>query len=68
MKMPFGKFQGRPCHETPRFYLRWPLATLNLPSELKTAMEMGLERIEWNPPSPRDFDRLIHDVYCEWGD
>lgn len=68
MKMPFGKYQGRPCHEIPRYYLRWALATLDLPGELKRAMEMGVERIEWNPPPPRDLDKLVHESCCEWGD
>ena len=68
MKMPFGKFQGRHCHETPKYYLRWALATLELSSELKTAMEKGLERNEWNPPPPRDLDKLVHEICCEWGD
>jgi len=68
MKMPFGKFQGHPCHETPRYYLRWALATMNSSGELKKAMEMGLEKKEWNPPPPRDFDKLVHEVCCECGD
>jgi hypothetical protein len=68
MKMPFGKFKGQPCHETPRYYLRWALATLNLSGELKTAMEKGLEKTEWNPPPAPDFDKLVHEVCCEWGD
>jgi hypothetical protein len=66
--MPFGKFQGRHCHEIPRYYLRWALATLNLTGELKMALEMGLQRMEWNPPIPRDLDKLVHEVCCEWGD
>jgi len=41
---------------------------MNLPSELKTAMEKGLEKVEWNPPPPRDLDKLVHEVCCEWGD
>ena len=68
MKMPFGRFQGRPCHKTPRYYLRWALATLDLSGDLKRAMEMGLEKTEWNPPPSRDFDKMVHEVCCEWGD
>ena len=49
MKVPFGKFQGRHCHETPRYYRRWALATMELSGELKKAMQMGLEKIEWYP-------------------
>lgn len=62
MKMSFGKFQGRPCHETPRYYLRWALG------DLKTAVEKGLEKVEWNPPPPRDLERLVHEACGEWGD
>lgn len=68
MKMPFGKFQGRPCHETPRYYLRWALATFNLPDDLKKAMQMGLTKTEWNPLPLRDFDKLAHETCSEWGD
>ena len=68
MKMPFGKFKDRHCHETPRYYLRWALATLELSGDLKKAMQMGLEKIEWNPAPPPDHDKLVHEVCCEWGD
>ena len=66
MKMPFGKFAGRHIHETPPYYLGWALATLDLSGDLKTAIEMGLERIEWNPPPTRDLDQLVHEICCEW--
>ena len=68
MKMPFGKFRGRHCHETPRHYLRWALATLDLPWDLKTAMEKGLEKTEWNPPPPQDLDKLMDEILYAWGD
>jgi len=66
MKMPFGKFKGRQCHETPRYYLRWALATMELSGALKKAMVMGLEKTEWNPPPPLDLDKLVHEACCEW--
>jgi hypothetical protein len=68
MRMPFGKFRGLHCHEIPRYYLRWALATLDLSGDLKTAMEMGLDRCDWNPPAPRDINKLVHEICCEWGD
>ena len=68
MKMPFGKFEGRHCHETPRHYLRWALETLDMPGDLKKAMTMGLNKTEWNPPPPRDLDTLVHEICGEWGD
>jgi hypothetical protein len=63
MKMPFGKFRGRECHETPRYYLRWLLANVDLSPELRKACEMGLEKREWNPPPTSDLDKLFY----EWG-
>ena len=68
MKMPFGKFEGRHCHEIPRYYLRWVLATFNLSGDLKKAMEVGLEKQEWNPPQPRDLDKLLDEICCVWGE
>ena len=69
MIMPFGKFQGRPCHEVPRYYLLWALAAFDpLTLDLKKAMQMGLTKIEWNPPPPRDLERLVHETCGEWGD
>jgi hypothetical protein len=47
--------------------LRWALATLDLSGELKMAIKKGLERIEWNPPTPCDLDKLVHEICCEWG-
>ncbi len=67
MIMPFGKFQGRPCHEIPRYYLRWALASLDLSADLTKAMQMGLVKAEWNPPPQPDFDKLVHETCCEWG-
>jgi hypothetical protein len=66
MKFPFGKFRGRHCHDIPRYYLRWVLANLDLSDDLKRAVEKGLHKIEWNPPSPRDLDKLVHETCCEW--
>jgi Putative quorum-sensing-regulated virulence factor len=68
MRMPFGKFKGRHCHEIPRYYLRWLLATMDLSPDLRQACTMGLEKMEWNPPTPPDLDNLVHEVCCEWGD
>lgn len=69
MKMPFGKFQGRPCHEVPRYYLRWALEAFDsLTPELRKAMQMGLTKTEWNPPPARDLERLVHEACGEWGD
>ncbi len=68
MKMPFGKFKGRHVHETPRYYLRWALATLELSGDLRTAVLMGLEKQEWNPPDYRDLDELLDEILCSWGD
>ncbi len=61
--MPFGKYRGRECHETPRYYLRWLLANVDLSPELRQACEMGLQRLEWNPPPAPDLDKLFY----EWG-
>jgi hypothetical protein len=66
MKMPFGKYQGRHCHETPRYYLYWLLANVDLSPELRRACEMGLEKREWNPPQPPDLDTLVHEVSGLW--
>jgi Putative quorum-sensing-regulated virulence factor len=68
MKMPFGKYEGRHIHETPRYYLRWALATLDLSGDLKKAIQMGLQKQEWNPPACRDLDTKIHEICCSWGD
>ena len=68
MKMPFGKFEGRNIHETPRYYLRWALETLELSGDLKKAMHMGLEKREWNPPSQTDFNELMDEICYAWDD
>jgi hypothetical protein len=68
MKMPFGKFKGRHIHETPRHYLRWALATLDLSGDLKKAMQMGLEKQEWNPPVRHDLDKQLDEILCVWGE
>jgi hypothetical protein len=44
------------------------LATLNLSGDLKKAMQMGLTKTDWNPPTHPDFDKLVHEVCGEWGD
>ncbi len=68
MKMPFGKFKGRHIHDTPRHYLRWAMATLELSDELKTAMRMGLLKEEWNPPDYDDLDEKMDEILCVWGE
>jgi hypothetical protein len=68
MKMPFGKFKGRNIHETPSYYLRWALATLELTDDLKTAMRMGLQKEEWNPPDYDDLDEKMDEILCTWGE
>ena len=68
MKMPYGKFKGRHVHDTPRHYLRWALATLDLSGDLKKAMLMGSEKEEWNPPDYRDLDEQLDEICCDWGD
>ena len=68
MKMPFGKFQGRNIHETPRYYLRWALETLDLDGDLKTAIQMGLEKREWNPPSEIDLNKMMEEICFVWGE
>jgi len=32
---------------------------------LKKAIEMGLEKKEWNPPQPSDLDKLLAEI-CPW--
>ncbi len=68
MKMPFGKFKGRHIHDTPRHYLRWALATLELSDDLKTAMRMGLQKEEWNPPDYDGLDEKMDEILCVWGE
>ena len=68
MKMPFGKFEGHNIHETPRYYLRWALETLNLSGDVKKAMLMGLEKREWNPAPIQDLDKMMDEILVAWGD
>ena len=68
MKMPFGKFEGRECHETPRYYLRWALETMKVSGDLQKAMLMGLEKKEWNPPDFRDLEKQVDEILCSWGE
>lgn len=68
MKMPFGKFEGRLCHETPRYYLLWALENLEISGDLKKAMEMGLEKVEWNPKELQDIEKLMDEICYVFGD
>jgi uncharacterized protein (DUF3820 family) len=68
MRMPFGKYEGRHIHETPRYYRRWALETLDISGDLKKAMQMGLEKKEWNPPPHQDLDKLMEEICYAWGD
>ena len=68
MKMPFGKFEGRHCHEIPRYYLQWALETFALSGDLQKAMLMGVEKKEWNPPDYHDLDEQLDEILCTWGE
>lgn len=68
MKMPFGKYKGRLIHDVPRHYLRWALATLDVSGDLKKAMQMGLEKQEWNPLVQSDLDKQMDEILCVWGE
>ena len=58
--MPFGKYKGKEIHRVNRKYLIWVLDTCSLTPELQTAVQYGIQQIEWNPPNDDD-------LYC-WGD
>jgi len=68
MKMPWGTFEGRNIHEIPRYYLHWALESLDLQHDVKTAMEMGLNRKEWNPQPTCELESLVHEICGEWGE
>lgn len=63
MEMPFGKFKGRQTHETPRYYLRWLLENVELTGDLKKAVELGLEKKEYNPTTIEDLNLISLNTY-----
>ena len=44
MKMPFGKYLGKPIQELPDDYLNWILENLELRRPLRVALETEFER------------------------
>jgi len=64
MKLPFGKHKGEHVHHAPKYYLKWLLSSCpELDSNLKTAIEYGIDKKEWNPDT-RNIEEVLTDILC----
>ncbi len=63
--MPFGKLKNWEIHKMPRGYLRWLLESCKLDEPLRTAVMLGLDRIEYDP-KPVDIDEMVHKICEPW--